>query len=110
MYSGRGHCQTPSGCQIRSINGTRHKAGNRAANSAARLGYTVLTYGSLHRGRDARSRLALREIARQHSRTGLKIRAAGCVLMGGERTVTLSADHGSADANQELVLAAAKLG
>src|SRR5260221_3892918 len=36
----------------------------------------------------------------------MPIRAPACVLLGGETTVTLSADHGLGGRNQEFVLAA----
>lgn len=70
------------------------------------LGYTVLNLGSYVEGETREVAIAIAGIARSIREQGVPIRPPACLLLGGETTVTLNADHGLGGRNQEFVLAA----
>jgi glycerate 2-kinase len=78
-----------------------------AAECRARdLGYAVLNLGSFIEGETQEAAKVVIGIARSIREQGIPIRPPACVLLGGETTVTLSAEHGLGGRNQEFVLAA----
>jgi hydroxypyruvate reductase/glycerate 2-kinase len=78
-----------------------------ASESCARgLGYAVLNLGSFIEGETSQVAIAVAGIAHSIREQGIPVRPPACVLIGGETTVTLGADHGLGGRNQEFVLAA----
>ena len=80
---------------------TNRDALDAAADEATALGYDVILEPDSLVGEASD---AGREIGRRLA--GLQVDKPTCLLMGGETTVTLAADHGRGGRNQELALAA----
>jgi hydroxypyruvate reductase/glycerate 2-kinase len=75
------------------------------------LGYRVLNLGSYVEGETRQAAVVLAGIVRSIRAEGIPVHPPACLLVGGETTVTLVANHGLGGRNQEFVLAAAiKLG
>jgi glycerate 2-kinase len=87
------------------ILGNNVKAVAAAEARARALGYAVLNLGSYIEGETRQVATAIAGIARSISAEGIPVLPPACVLLGGETTVTLSADHGLGGRNQEFVLA-----
>jgi glycerate 2-kinase len=75
---------------------------------ARRLGFNVLNLGSFIEGETSQVATVVMGIVRSIRMEQIPIHAPACVLVGGETTVTLSADHGLGGRNQEFVLAAVR--
>src|SRR5690625_3933637 len=80
---------------------TNRDALDAAADEATALGYDVILEPDSLVGEASD---VGREIGRRLA--GLQVDKPTCLLMGGETTVTLAADHGRGGRNQELALAA----
>jgi hydroxypyruvate reductase/glycerate 2-kinase len=96
----------------KTVHANNHIIGNNARALAAAdrrardLGYTVLNLGAYIEGETRHVAIVIAGIARSLREEGVPIRRPACVLLGGETTVTLGADHGLGGRNQEFVLAA----
>jgi glycerate 2-kinase len=77
-----------------------------AERSARELGYTVLNLGSYIEGETRQVAHTIAGIVRSIRAQRIPIGSPACLLLGGETTVTLPADHGLGGRNQEFVLAA----
>ena len=77
-----------------------------AERSARELGYAVLNLGSYIEGETRHVAHTIAGIVRSIRAQSIPIGPRACVLLGGETTVTLPADHGLGGRNQEFVLAA----
>jgi glycerate 2-kinase len=91
--------------------GNNARALEAATVEAQRRGYGALNLGSFIEGETQQVATVLAGIVRSIRADAQPLRPPACILIGGETTVTLTADHGLGGRNQELVLAAAiKLG
>jgi glycerate 2-kinase len=91
--------------------GNNQRSLTAAQSRAEQLGYRVLNLGSHVEGETRQVAVALAGIVRSIRAEGRPLAPPACILVGGETTVTLAANHGLGGRNQEFVLAAAaKLG
>lgn len=91
--------------------GSNRVALDAAAARASALGYRVLDLGAFVEGETREVATAAAGIVRSIRRDGRPVAAPACVLIGGETTVSLTANSGRGGRNQEFVLAVlAKLG
>jgi hydroxypyruvate reductase/glycerate 2-kinase len=88
------------------ILGNNVKALAASEQRARHLGYAVLNLGSYIEGETQHVATAIMGIVHSIREQSIPIRPPACVLLGGETTVTLTADHGLGGRNQEFVLAA----
>lgn len=85
------------GSNVRALAASQEKA--RA------FGYDVLNLGSSIEGETRQVAVVVAGIVRSIRAQGIPLRPPACVLLGGETTVTLSAQPGQGGRNQEFVLA-----
>jgi hydroxypyruvate reductase/glycerate 2-kinase len=88
------------------ILGNNVRALAAADQRARQLGYAVLNLGSCIEGETRHVATVVVGVARSIKADGIPIKPPACILLGGETTVTLAADHGLGGRNQEFVLAA----
>src|SRR5207249_7308486 len=77
-----------------------------AQSRAEELGYRVLNLGAFIEGETRPVATALAGVVRGIAADRQPLPPPACVLVGGETTVTLTADHGRGGRNTEFVLAA----
>jgi len=94
----------PPTVQCRVI-GNNRLALNRAGHHAQLLGYPVLDLGAFIEGETRVVAQVCAGLIRSIFRDGQPVTPPVCLLMGGETTVTLNANHGLGGRNQEFVLA-----
>jgi len=87
------------------IVGNNQLALRRAHDQAVQLGYTVLNLGSFIEGETKQVATVIAGVVRSIQTDGQPASPPVCILIGGETTVSLSADSGKGGRNQEFVLA-----
>jgi glycerate 2-kinase len=87
------------------ILGNNNVALRTAAKLAEQFGYRVINLGPFVEGETRPVAVAIAGIVRGIRECGQPIEPPACILIGGETTVTLSADSGKGGRNQEFVLA-----
>lgn len=82
-------------------------AAQAALAQAAAQGYNTLLLSTYVEGEAAEVAKVLVALGKEVRQSGRPIAAPACIVLGGETTVTLSAQHGHGGRNQELALSAA---